>query len=235
MNPVIFCDFDGTVTDLDVTDEILARLAHPSWRAIEQEWVRGLIGSRECLERQIALVVASAREINSLIDSIPIDRHFPKFYWFCRKRGLPFYLLSDSFDYIIRRALKRCGLNGLLCKGKHLFASALRIQGQRLITSFPYSSPACEHGCATCKAAVIRQFAGARHPIIFIGDGQSDRFAVKESDWVFAKGQLLAYCRANDIACHPFKTFDDIDVKLASLLGRGARTRERWTLAGALK
>ena len=56
MSPVVFCDFDGTITQLDVTDQILTQLAHPSWREIEQEWMLGLIGSRECLERQIALL-----------------------------------------------------------------------------------------------------------------------------------------------------------------------------------
>ena len=74
--PIVFTDFDGTITQLDVTDEILAQLAHPSWREVEQEWTRGLIGSRECLERQIALVDASAEEFDALIDAVPIDPAF---------------------------------------------------------------------------------------------------------------------------------------------------------------
>ena len=35
--PIVFCDFDGTITQLDVTDQILSQLAHPSWREIEQQ------------------------------------------------------------------------------------------------------------------------------------------------------------------------------------------------------
>ena len=64
LKPVVFCDFDGTITQVDVTDQILAQLAHPSWREIEQEWMLGLIGSRECLERQIALVDAPVEELH---------------------------------------------------------------------------------------------------------------------------------------------------------------------------
>ena len=45
--PVVFCDFDGTITQLDVTDQILSQLAHPSWREVEQQWMQGLIGSRD--------------------------------------------------------------------------------------------------------------------------------------------------------------------------------------------
>ena len=77
-SPVVFCDFDGTITQLDVTDQILTQLAHPSWREIEQEWMLGLIGSRECLERQIALVDAPAEELHAVIDAVAIDPHFTR-------------------------------------------------------------------------------------------------------------------------------------------------------------
>ena len=107
LRPVVFCDFDGTITQLDVLDEILSVLAHPSWQEVEQQWVRGLIGSRECLERQMALVETSTAELNALIDSVPIDPHFGKFYRALQKRRVPFYVVSDSFDLIIRRVLKR--------------------------------------------------------------------------------------------------------------------------------
>jgi 2-hydroxy-3-keto-5-methylthiopentenyl-1-phosphate phosphatase len=208
--PVIFCDFDGTITQSDVTDQILTELAHPSWREIEQEWVRGLIGSRECLERQTALIEASAQDLQALIDSIPVDPSFPAFYRFAQARGVPFFVLSDGFDYVARRVLKRSGVAGPLRNGSHLFASALRVQGRRLVLSFPHSTQTCEHGCATCKAALIRRLGAGRRPVIFIGDGFSDRFAVLESERVFAKRQLLAYCREQGIACQPFETFADI-------------------------
>jgi len=218
LKPVIFCDFDGTITQLDVTDEILAQLAHPSWREVEQEWACGSIGSRECLERQMALVEASAAELNGLIDAIPIDPHFSRFLRLVDVRRLPFYVLSDGFDYVIRRVLKRAGINGYLQNGTHLFASALRVEGRRLLTSFPHSASPCEHGCATCKAEIMCRLSGGRHPIVFIGDGLSDRFAVQEADVVFAKRQLLAYCREKGITCHPFETFAEVETALKELL-----------------
>jgi 2-hydroxy-3-keto-5-methylthiopentenyl-1-phosphate phosphatase len=219
--PVIFCDFDGTITQTDVTDQILTELAHPSWREIEQEWVRGQIGSRECLERQMALVEASPQELRALIDSIPIDPHFAAFCRFGRAHGIPFYVLSDGFDYVIQRVLRRSGVRGALRNGSHLFASGLRVQGRRLIPAFPCSAEPCEHGCATCKAALIRRLGAGRTPIIFIGDGLSDRFAVAESDWVFAKRQLLAACREQGIACQPFETFAEIQRALEEWLSTG--------------
>jgi 2,3-diketo-5-methylthio-1-phosphopentane phosphatase len=219
-SPIVFTDFDGTVTQLDVTDEILAQLAHPSWREIEQEWTRGLIGSRECLERQIALVDASADELHALIDAVPIDPTFAAFYRFARKRGIPLYVLSEGFDYWIERILKRAGVNGPVRNGTHMFSSALRLEGRRLIPSFPHSAQPCEHGCATCKATLIRRLGKGNYPVIFVGDGLSDRFAVDEADVVFAKRQLLAYCQEHGKACRPFSTFADVEQAIARLMDR---------------
>jgi len=216
--PVVFTDFDGTITQLDVTDVILAQLAHPSWQEVEQEWTRGLIGSRECLERQIALVDTSAGELDALIDAVPVDPAFAAFYRFTRKRGIPLYVLSEGFDYVIARILKRAGMNGPVRNGLQIFSSGLRLEGRRLIPSFPHSAQPCEHGCATCKAALLRRFGKGKHPVIFVGDGLSDRFAVDEADVVFAKRQLLAYCREHGKTCHPFDTFAEVEQAIARLL-----------------
>ena len=214
--PIVFCDFDGTITDIDVTDEILSQLAHPSWREVEQAWVQGLIGSRECLERQMALVETTEKELNTLIDSIGIDPHFSRFYRFTQKHAVPFYVLSDGFDYVVRRVLRHAGVNGELRNGSHLFTSALQFEGRRLAASFPSYSPPCEHGCATCKPRIIRRLGHKHRPIIYIGDGLSDRFAVEESDVVFAKRQLLVHCREFGIGYHSFHTFADVEAALAS-------------------
>ena len=218
MSPVVFCDFDGTITLLDVTDQILAQLAHPSWREIEREWMLGLIGSRECMERQIALVDAPAKELHAVIEAVPIDPEFTAFCKFARKKRLPLYILSDGFDYVLRRVLKRAGVERHFRSGANLFASALRVEGRRLVPSFPHSPEPCPHGCATCKQALIRRLRAGRQPVIFVGDGMSDRFAVEVADVVFAKRHLLAHCRENGIACHPFETFREVQATLEKLL-----------------
>ena len=208
--PVIFCDFDGTITQQDVTDQVLAQFAHPSWREIEQEWARGSIGSRECLLRQMALVDASETELDALIDAIPLDPGFPRFLRWLEKSAWPFYVVSDGFDYIIRRILKRAGVNGQLRNGINLFANTLAIDGRRAKISFPNLSAGCEHGCATCKSEIIERLRPNHGPVIFVGDGLSDRFAVEQADLTLAKHQLHAYCREKDIPCVAIETFDDV-------------------------
>lgn len=225
--PIIFCDFDGTITELDVTDCILTRFADPAWMEIEQQWVRGDIGSRQCLERQMALARTSPQELNALIDSVPSDPHFAAFCRFIRKHEIPFYVLSDGFDYVIRRVLKGAGLTSPLGNGSHLFASSLRVDAGRLLTSFPHPPFSCEHGCATCKPSVMRRLGAGRSPVIFIGDGLSDRFAVEEADVIFAKSRLLAYCREKGVACIAFETFQDIQAHLERQLCRGEARAQR--------
>jgi 2-hydroxy-3-keto-5-methylthiopentenyl-1-phosphate phosphatase len=215
--PAIFCDFDGTITEQDVTDQILSQWAHPSWREVEQLWMRGAIGSRECLERQMSLVKATPRELNELIDAVPVDPGFAGLYRLAQRRGVPFYVVSDGFDYVIGRVLKRIAINGEYRNGTHLFSSGLRVKPQRLETFFPHAPAPCEHGCATCKVGIIREHGRGHRPVVFIGDGLSDRWAVEEADLVFARHPLAAHCREKDIACLPFESLREVEQELARL------------------
>lgn len=233
MQPVVFCDFDGTITEVDVTDVILTELAHPSWREVELEWVRGAIGSRECLERQMALVVASQRQLNQLIDAVPIDPHFAAFFRALRRRGVPVYVVSDGFDYVIRRVLRRAGLRDRFQNGANLFASVLRFEKEKLVTAFPHAAPSCRHGCATCKPGLLRRLGRGRRPAVFIGDGLSDRFAVEKADVVFAKRQLVAYCREKGVACRPFEDFADVLSSWSSIESAGTREARKAALEPA--
>jgi 2,3-diketo-5-methylthio-1-phosphopentane phosphatase len=219
-SPAVFCDFDGTITQVDVTDQILSQFAHPSWQEVEQAWVRGLIGSRECLERQLALVDVSAAELDALIDAVPVDPGFSDFHRFLRQRAFPLYVVSDGFDYVIRRVLRRAGVDGELRNGERIFCSGLQVEGRRLVLSFPHAP--CAHGCAMCKADVIARLAPAPRPVIFIGDGLSDRFALEHAQRIFAKRQLLAYCREKGVPCSAFETFHDIAAALEAEWGASA-------------
>ena len=212
--PVIFSDFDGTITQADVIDQILNQLASPAWRKIEAEWVAGRIGSRECLSRQLALVNTTSRELRDLIDSIELDPHFRDFYRAVRRRRIPFYVVSDGLDYVIRRVMRNMGARQPLRNGLEFFSSELSIRPEGLEIRFPHATAHCKHGCATCKPQIIQKLRGESRPVVYIGDGLSDRFAAGVADVVLAKGRLLEFCRQQGIACTPFKTFRDVEEAL---------------------
>ena len=66
----IICDFDGTISLIDVTDSLLEKFAAPEWEDIEKIWQDGIIGSRECLAQQIPLLDMSQVELNCHLDEI---------------------------------------------------------------------------------------------------------------------------------------------------------------------
>ena len=103
----IVCDFDGTITRTDVIDNVLQRFADPSWESIEQEWLDGHIGSRECLSRQLALVKATPSELLGYFDSVEIDPDFPDFVDHVTGLGASIEVVSDGIEQGIARILAR--------------------------------------------------------------------------------------------------------------------------------
>ncbi|MBI3251875.1 MAG: MtnX-like HAD-IB family phosphatase [Candidatus Omnitrophica bacterium] len=197
-----FIDFDGTITTDDVVDRILERFAKPEWREVEKEWVAGRIGSRECLARQMALVSASAKDLEKLLGEISLDPGFLSFMATCRERSIPVVITSDGFDLVIRRVLGSLNSFGL-------FSNRLEAVNGNLKASF--SGEPCEHGCANCKVAVIKRFSADGRKSVFVGDGLSDRFAAGAADLVFAKKRLLDFCAEKKIPHQSYSSFKDIE------------------------
>ncbi|MDE3181576.1 MAG: MtnX-like HAD-IB family phosphatase [Acidobacteriota bacterium] len=221
--PIVFCDFDGTITLADVTDMILSKLADPAWRKIERAWRDGKIGSRECLGRQLALVKATPEALNEVVDSAPLDPGFRDFVRFVRRKQIPFIVTSDGLDYVIRRVLAQSGFHAGPRNGIHFFSASGRLAEGRLVVSFPHASASCRDGCATCKPRILEVERTDHWPVIYVGDGLSDRHAVKHADFVFARQPLLNLCRKEGIPCRPFDTFRDIADALGSWPVTGKR------------
>ena len=100
--PVVFLDFDGTISRRDATDAILDAYARPEWLQVEQAWAAGRIGSRECLTQQMALVEAGADDVNKLLDGIEIDPGLVPLLDACIADRVPVHIISEGFDYCIQ-------------------------------------------------------------------------------------------------------------------------------------
>ena len=222
---VIYCDFDGTVTQDDVIDVLLTDLADPDWRRIEADWERGLIGSRECLARQIPLIRGGWPAIARRLDTIRLDPTFAPFASWCAANGWPLRLVSDGLDRVITTLLERDGIVVASVRANHLAASAT----DELAITFPYPpvQPDCRAGL--CKCLALRQAApGVRR--VVIGDGHSDWCWAARADQVFAKSTLLTHCLVEGIACTPFRDFDEVRRVLST--GRRVRPRRPQLVSG---
>lgn len=191
---LIVCDFDGTISKIDVTDAILEKFAMPAWREIERQWQAGKIGSRQCMEKQIDLLKVSSLALNGYLDALEIDSEFPSFVRKCQSQGHQVIIVSDGVDYFIKRILWRYGLSSLPVFASHLVV----LPGDEYELQFPLSSPACLTDNATCKCRVSLEKAAMR-PRLLIGDGLSDTCLSVRADKVFAKDKLLDYCLTKNI------------------------------------
>jgi 2-hydroxy-3-keto-5-methylthiopentenyl-1-phosphate phosphatase len=206
-----YLDFDGTIATADVVDRVLGRFAAKEWEDVEREWTAGRIGSRECLSRQIALVRASKADLAALLDGVGVDPGFPGFLRAASELDVPVTVVSDGFDLFIRPILERAlGASGV---GLAIHCNSLSWSPSgSLETAFPAAE--CEHGCATCKPAVIRRTRGQDDFVVFVGDGLSDRHAAAASDLTFAKAKLLDYCVERRIKHRPYAGFHEIEAWL---------------------
>ncbi|EPR43094.1 2,3-diketo-5-methylthio-1-phosphopentane phosphatase [Desulfovibrio sp. X2] len=199
----VFCDFDGTIAETDVTDSLLGSFAPPQWLDIEQDWKRGLIGSLECMRRQVGLLRCPQEQLDAHLEGIAIDPTFPAFVAACEARGTEVVVVSDGIDYAIRSILARHGLPHLT-----VFANHLRLEPDgRYALSFPHAAPDCAQRSGTCKCRVLARRGGLS---LLVGDGRSDFCAAADADFVFAKDALLAHCRAHGLPHLPYTRFSDV-------------------------
>src|SRR5882672_11361218 len=212
---ILFLDFDGTITCRDAVDVILETYADPKWLAFEAEWRAGRIGSRDCLQAQMSLVRATRKQLDALLDQIEIDEGLVTLLEMCATHDIPAHIVSDGFDYCIRRILFGASKRvAALLRGRRVCAGHLESRGHVWWTEFPFFRQTCGHGCATCKPSVMRLLNRTNAPAIFVGDGLSDRYAVDSADLVFAKDSLATYCNENGIDHASFRNLNDVAAHL---------------------
>jgi 2-hydroxy-3-keto-5-methylthiopentenyl-1-phosphate phosphatase len=206
----VFCDFDGTISVQDATDFILASFADPEWQDIEEQWKQGAIGSAQCMQRQIALIRATRRQLDAALDEIEIDPSFPAFASYCRSQGIPLTVISDGVDYFIHRILARHRLPPL-----PVIANQLTIRGHNGYTRYQLTScfgeVTCQSAAGMCKCRCVDAAIGTR---VYIGDGRSDFCVANKLELVFAKGNLAEFCVRQGIAFIPYRQFSDVAQEL---------------------
>jgi 2-hydroxy-3-keto-5-methylthiopentenyl-1-phosphate phosphatase len=195
-------DFDGTVTDVDIIDAVLQKFARPEWDEVETLWEQGIIGSRECLERQMGMVDRPLDQLLDYIDRFAIDKTFGDFIDLLDESQIPFAIVSDGFQVFIERLLENAGLRRM-----PIIANRLREEQGRLTTAFPYAGQYCN--AANCKCMAVQDLSKDRS-LILIGDGQSDFCLAHKAGLVFTKKKLTDYCQRHKIPHSPFENFAEV-------------------------
>jgi 2,3-diketo-5-methylthio-1-phosphopentane phosphatase len=186
-SPIVFLDFDNTITSLDVLDAVIGRFSiDQKWMAFEEAWKEGKIGSRQCLEAQLRSVRVTRADLAKYVKQIPLDPFALKLFQTLRRQRIPFMIVSDSFTVIIRTILRHYGI-----RQAKVFANELKFKKDRLIPAFPFHSKDCRRRCAHCKKIHVLEHKDKT--TIYVGDGLSDVCPALESDIVFAKDSLASH------------------------------------------
>jgi 2,3-diketo-5-methylthio-1-phosphopentane phosphatase len=206
----ITIDFDGTVSQTDVTDAVIREFAQDGWQEAEARWERGDIGSRECLAYQMSLIRMPLKRILDYAQNIPIDPYFANFIGFLQQHNLPFAIISDGFLPIIHSILHFNGMHRL-----PVYAGDLVFDRHGLHTIFTNAVESCPSG--TCKCQIAERLSKSTS-LIHIGDGRSDFCLAKKAHHVFCKGRLLEFCTQNGISHSGFEDFRDIERHIKTML-----------------
>lgn len=160
------------------------------------------------------------------VDQFSVDPHFAGFVHFCLDRAVPVTILTDGIDVYVKRVLSNAGLNHV-----PLYANHAEFVKEKLNVSFPYADAECSL-CGNCKRNHMLNTSADEDIIVYVGDGYSDRCAVRYADFVFAKRQLIKYCQQQNITFYEFHHFGDVQSKLEEILQR-KRIRHRQEAAMA--
>ncbi len=220
----VFIDFDGTVSRQDVGDAMFERFGGVSSTEAVREYRAEKISATECFRRECtACGDVDRTHLDSFLDGQEIDPTFQAFLAFCRSRGMECAILSDGMDYYIRRILERNGIGDT-----RFFSNALELKPVtndgtvRLVPSFPFTDETCDR-CACCKRNHMLTLSGDEDVIVYVGEGYSDRCPSRYADVVFAKDDLLAYCRSEKLPCHEYGDFSDVQRTMETLLSGSGR------------
>jgi 2,3-diketo-5-methylthio-1-phosphopentane phosphatase len=203
---LVLCDFDGTVSTVDMGNEILNRFTDKGWEEIDRAYCAGEIGSRAAYTQVASLFTGSRAQMLEFVSSREMmDPHFLEFYRFCQSKGVDLKIVSDGLDFYIDAILKKNNLEDI-----EFFSNVTVFHdGNKLSIEFPRMNDECEK-CGTCKKGVLRDHRSDYDRVIYVGNGYSDVCPAKDADLVFAKEVLYETCRQDGTACVHYENFQDI-------------------------
>ena len=118
----------------------------------------------------------------------------------------------QRYGFFIQPALEALGVGEL-----PVVTARTTFEGRRASIDFVNGHPTCLV-CGTCKRQRVLAHRATGRRVVYIGDGESDRYAAGYSDVVFAKRSLERICLEAGWAFRRWTAFSEIDGWLAETL-----------------
>jgi 2-hydroxy-3-keto-5-methylthiopentenyl-1-phosphate phosphatase len=201
---LVQCDFDGTVTEEDTSFFLLDAFAQGDWRQLLREYKEHRMSVGEFNTRAFAMVKADKHKLlEALKGNVKVRAGFHELVNYCLEKGFRLVIVSNGLDFYVEAVLKDLGLRNIevYAAQASFHPEGMKVQyvgpdGKRLEDGF--------------KEAYTQTFLKLGYRVIYIGNGDSDVAPAKYAHHLFATGDLLAYCKENNLKYKPFETFIDI-------------------------
>jgi len=211
---LIQCDFDGTITEEDISFMMLDAFAQGDWREIFEQYRQNKISVGEFNTRAFAMVKASKTELLEVArNRVRLRGGLHELVSHCRSRGFRFVIVSNGLDFYIAAILKDAGLEDI-----EVYAAKTRFyRGGRRGLKVQYIGPDSTPLASDFKEAYTKAFLKQGYQVIYVGNGPSDIAPALHARHVFARDGLLDGCREINLKCTPFNDLNDIVRGLGSL------------------
>jgi 2,3-diketo-5-methylthio-1-phosphopentane phosphatase len=215
LTPVrVFCDFDGTISTLDIGYDLFDRFGTQS--PGHDELLSGDLDIRDYWRWVVSTLddPLTFEALDTYLDSIPMDPSFGELVQLLKEEEVPLTVLSDGLDIYVDRFLQRHGYNDIpvICN------TAEVLEDGTLEVTFPYAADGCSCPSAVCKRNYLLTSSAPDERIVYIGDGLSDFCPSTCADYVFAKGSLAAHCNREGIPHHSWTTLSEVVPELRKML-----------------
>ncbi|HEX5826584.1 MAG TPA: HAD-IB family phosphatase [Candidatus Limnocylindrales bacterium] len=184
----LLVDYDGTIAQTDVSDALMAEFVTADWETHVAAYDAGIVGSRQLMAWEAGLITADPAALSAKAAAQPHDPGFVAFAEAARAAGIPVEVVSDGFGFFIEPALAALGVPWI-----PVVTAAMTFGPHGAVMAFPNGNRDC-FLCGTCKRNRVLAYQASGRRVVFIGDGESDRFAAGYADVVWAKHSLERFC-----------------------------------------
>ena len=201
---LVQCDFDGTITEKDVSFLILDAYTDGGWKQIWDQYQGGKISVGAFNTRAFAMVKADEQALLSFIKSrVRIRAGFDELLACCERKGFKFTIVSNGLDFYIEAILRDIGIDNI-----DVFAAQTRFDTSGI--DVRYIGPQGDQLEDSFKDAYVRLFRDRGYQVVYIGNGASDLSPARQSQHIFATGDLLTRCENIKLAYTPFSDLNDV-------------------------
>jgi len=205
---IVFCDFDGTITQNDNIVAIMKHFNPPGWEELVQQLMDGKLSIRQTVGRMFAMLPTSRQTeiVDYAIRNATIRSGFGKFVDYCKQHDITLLITSGGIDFFIYPLLAPFPI-----PHAHIYSNASSFAGETIEILWPNACDEhCGNDCGMCKTTIIRSYDPARYHRMLIGDSVTDFAGAKLVDTVFARSHLIELCRELELPFYPFETFYDV-------------------------